>query len=69
MDEHGSGVIDFCVLYVFAAYIRKYVPVHTINAKGALITYIVCMLITVGERALSTLHIRYSHADQPVLLL
>lgn len=51
--NNGSGLIGFCVLYVFAAYIRKYVPVHTINAKGALITYIVCMLITVGERALA----------------
>lgn len=49
----GSGLIGFCVMYVFAAYIRKYVSVYTAKTKRALINYVICMLITVGERVLA----------------
>ena len=51
--SNDSSLICFCILYLIAAYIRKYVPVHTIKAKPALITYVACILIMVGQRALA----------------
>lgn len=51
--NNGSGLIGFCMMYLFAAYIRKYVSAESISAGRAAIVYTICICVMVGERILA----------------
>ena len=51
--NNGSSMLGFAVLYIFAAYIKKYVSLSSISTGRAAIVYVLCICIMVGERALA----------------
>ena len=51
--SNGYSMLSFAVLYIFAAYIRKYVSIPSISTARAAIVYVICICTMVGERALA----------------